>query len=243
MSNPPCQPTNHKPVIDDECVSRICHTLHQWLNSIPKLKHPFEEGPIPRNGIYVLFEDGESGHDTNRIVRIGTHTGIDQLRPRLIQHFVNEIKDRSIFRKNIGRCVLNRDNDSFLEHWDLDLTTRRARTAYAGRIDFNKQTHVESQVSEYIRDHFRFVVFEIAEKGRRIELESKIISTVSHCNVCGPSNTWLGGYSPKSKIREYGLWQEKELCKTPLSKDELLELKKSVTLGLSAPASSTNQHN
>lgn len=232
MSNPPCQPTKHKPVIHGECVSQICHTLHQWLNSFPKLNYPFEEGQIPRNGIYVLFEDGESGHETNRIVRIGTHTGNDQLRPRLIQHFVNEIKDRSIFRKNIGRCLLNRVSDSFLEAWNLDLTTRKAKAAHAGKIDLHKQEQVEKQVSEYIRDHFRFVVFEIAEKGRRIELESKIISTVSHCNVCGPSNTWLGGDSPKPKIQKYGLWQEKELCKTPLSMDELMEMQRSVTSGV-----------
>ena len=40
----------------------------------------------------------------DRIVRIGTHTGENQLRSRLMQHFVKENKNRSIFRKNIGRC-------------------------------------------------------------------------------------------------------------------------------------------
>jgi hypothetical protein len=63
------------------------------------------------NGIYVLFERGEECHDGGRIVRVGTHTGDGQLRSRMLQHFVNENKDRSIFRKNIGRALLNRDRD------------------------------------------------------------------------------------------------------------------------------------
>jgi len=31
---------------------------------------------------------------------------------------VNENKDRSIFRKNIGRALLNKDNDPFIEQWN-----------------------------------------------------------------------------------------------------------------------------
>jgi hypothetical protein len=54
---------------------------------------PFDDSPIPLNGIYILFEDGEIAHGTNRIVRIGTHTGKDQLFSRLKQHFIQENKD------------------------------------------------------------------------------------------------------------------------------------------------------
>jgi hypothetical protein len=36
----------------------------------------------------------------------------------LKEHFVNENKDRSIFRKNIGRALLNKDNDYFIEQWN-----------------------------------------------------------------------------------------------------------------------------
>jgi hypothetical protein len=63
----------------------------------------------------------------SRIVRIGTHTGANQLCSRLKQHFLNEMKDRSIFRKNIGRCLLKQANDPFLEFWELDLTSHAAR--------------------------------------------------------------------------------------------------------------------
>ena len=68
-------------------------------------------------GALVLFEKSEKAHDVDRIVRIGTHTGQDNLKSRLKEHFINEVKDRSIFRKNIGRCLLR--NDPFLQDWEL----------------------------------------------------------------------------------------------------------------------------
>lgn len=62
-----------------------------------KYSFPFNEKEIPNNGIYILFEKGETGHLTNRIVKIGSHTGVNQLPARLNQHFIKENKDRSIF--------------------------------------------------------------------------------------------------------------------------------------------------
>lgn len=98
-------------------MSENCNKLHQWFNNLPKLSFPFDEKNIPLNGIYILFEKGESAHSTSRVVRVGMHTGNDQLRSRLFQHFLNKNKDRSIFRKNIGRALLNKDKDPFLEQW------------------------------------------------------------------------------------------------------------------------------
>ena len=40
---------------------------------------------------------------------------------------MTENKDRSIFRKNIGRAILNKNQDPFLGQWELDLTTRKAK--------------------------------------------------------------------------------------------------------------------
>lgn len=209
-------------------VSDICHSLHEVFGSMAANRFPYEESQIPKNGIYVLFEDGELAHGTSRVVRIGTHTGNNQLCSRLKQHFLNEMKDRSIFRKNIGRCLLGRDNDPFLEFWELDLTTSAAKAAHAGKIDFKKQAEIEKRVSEYIQGHLRFVTFEVQDKNRRLDLESKLISTVSLCDNCGPSEKWLGRHSPKSKIAVSGLWQVNELRKTPLIVDELDVLRRSL---------------
>ncbi len=206
-------------------MSKNCHTIHQWSNGMPRHSFPFDEEDIPLNGSYILFEKGEFAHGTNRIVRIGTHTGNSQLRSRLFQHFLKENKDRSIFRKNIGRALLNKDGDSFLEKWELDLTTRNAREKYFSVVDFERQEEIEKRVSKRIQDNFTFAVFQIDHKEKRLHFESRIISTVSLCDDCKPSKSWLGLFSPKARIRRSGLWLVNELWKTPVSDNDLEELK------------------
>lgn len=196
-------------------MSKECEKIHDLIRGLARHGFPFDELKIPSDGIYILFEKGEKGHHGDRIVRVGTHTGTKQLRSRLKQHFLNENKDRSIFRKNIGRALLNQNNDQFLEFWELDLTTKKARDNYSSLIDFDRQKLIETQVSEYIQGNFSFCVFEVNRKDERIEIESKIISTVSLCEDCKPSITWLGNSSPKEKIVESGLWLVNELYKTP----------------------------
>lgn len=205
-------------------VSEICASLHRLFNNLERFTFPFGVGRIPRNGIYILFEAGEQAHGEDRIVRVGTHTGDNQLRPRLQQHFIKENKDRSIFRKNIGRAILNRAGDPFLEQWNWDLTTRKAKDTYGHLVNWRKQETVEKRVTAYIQGHFSFVVFEVANKDERLSLESKIISTVSWCDDCYPSSQWLGLHSPKAKIRQSGLWLVNQLYKEPLSEGEFVRL-------------------
>lgn len=207
-------------------MSKICHNIHQLFNEMQRFSFPFNDNEIPNNGIYILFEKEEIGHKGDRIVRVGTHTGTNQLRSRLKQHFAKENKDRSIFRKNIGRAILAQNNDHFLEQWEWDLTTRSNKDKYLPLLDLYKQNEIEKQVSAYIQEAFSFAVFEVDSKELRLELESKIISTVSLCDECKPSINWLGSSSPKQKIRESGLWLVNELYKTPLQGQSLEELKK-----------------
>ncbi len=211
-------------------MSEECRWLHRSVNGLTRLAFPFDKQSIPSDGIYVLFEQGETAHGGNRIVRVGTHTGKGQLPSRLRQHFLNENKDRSIFRKNIGRCLLNRDKDAFLKQWEIDLTTSAAKAKYQRLIDADKQKIVESRVSEYIRQRFAFVVFAVEEKEDRLRLESRMVSTVSLCEECSPSASWLGSFSPKEKIRESGLWQVNELYKEPLSSDDAEEVRHRLSL-------------
>ena len=119
--------------------NEICERLHQCLNNIERFSYPFSERRLPSNGICIFFENGELAHGGDGIVLANTHTGNDQLVPRLNDHFERENKDRSIFRKHIGRCLLKRDNDAFLEDWERDLTSKQAKERYAHRIDSRKQ--------------------------------------------------------------------------------------------------------
>ena len=132
-------------------MSQLCQEIHELFDHQERHQFPFNEQKIPRNGIYILFEQGETGHKGDRIVRIGTHTGDDQLRSRLKQHFIRESKDRSIFRKNIGRAILKQAQDPFLDQWDLDLTTRAAKDKYQHIVDFDKQVQIEQKVTKYIQ--------------------------------------------------------------------------------------------
>jgi hypothetical protein len=207
-------------------MSKICNEIHEIFNELKEYSFPFNENEIPKNGIYILFEKGEKFDGLKRIVRIGTHTGDNQLQSRLKQHFVKENKDRSIFRKNIGRALLNAQNDNFLKQWELDLTTRANKEKYSELIDFDKQQSIQKKVSEYIHNNFSFVVFEVLEKEQRLSIESRIISTVSNCKNCKPSENWLGLSSPKQKIKDSGLWLVNELWKQSLSENELTELKR-----------------
>lgn len=203
----------------------ICSQLHTTFNQLPHHHFPFDEKKMPLNGIYILFEKGEMAHNTNRIVRVGTHNGDGRLPSRLKSHFIKENKDRSIFRKNIGRALLNKVRDPFLEQWELDLTSREGRENNQLKVDFDKQKQVEHQVSEYIQQSFWFVVFPVSKKDDRLFWESRIISTVSWCDECRPSENWIGLHLPKDKISESGLWLVNELKKQPLSENEFNYLK------------------
>lgn len=205
-------------------MSQICHKIHQLFSPLPKYHFPLDLKEIPQNGIYLLFEKGELGHQGNRIVRVGTHTGNDKLRSRLREHFEKENKDRSIFRKNIGRAILNKTNNPLLAQWEIDLTTIEAKKNYLQVVDRQKLREIEKQITEYLRQNFYFTVIRVDDKEKRLLLESKIISTVSLCNECRPSDAWLGLHSPKEKIRASGLWLVNELYKQPLSEKDYEEL-------------------
>ena len=187
--------------------------IHTFANSLPRYSYPFNKKTIPANGVYFFFEKGEKYKNMDRIVRVGTHTGDGNLPSRLIQHLVQENKDRSIFRKNVGRAFLNKDNDSFIKQWNLDLTTRVAKEKFSSSVDFEKLDKTEKIVSEYMRNNMSFSFFEVATEENRLEMERLLIRTISACVDFKSSENWLGNYSPISKIRKSGLWLVNELSK------------------------------
>ncbi len=209
-------------------MSETCERLHEVIAAGQRLGFPFLTDGLPEDGVYILFERGEWGHGGERIVRVGTHTGKGRLKSRLIEHFLNENKDRSIFPKNIGRALLKQKNDPFLSCWELDLTTKGARGQHASLLYLHNKHIVEGLVSKYIRANLSFAVLRVQEKERRLQLESRLLSTLSNCRICCPSDNWLGLFSPKAKIRESGLWNVNELYKTGLAQDDLTFLEESL---------------
>lgn len=199
----------------------ICQQLHQFARKLPRHRFPFADNRLPSNGIYVVFEDGESSHEGERIVRVGTHTGSDNLSKRIEEHFLTPNKDRSIFRKHVGRCLLTRDHDPFVEMWEIDMTFTKNREQYGPTLDRAKQRKVEEEVTDYIQDAFSLVAFRVDDEDERKELESFLIGTLSTCAECGPSPQWLGRHHPNRKISTSGLWNVQGVGGPGLNEDAM----------------------
>ena len=139
-----------------------CQHLHDRLSRLPRLKRE-DLAKVPKNGIYVLFENGEQAHGRERIVRVGTHRGQNNLPGRIREHLYKTNKDRSIFRKHVGRCLLAKAGDPFLAQWEIDLTTKASRTLNEGKIDKAQLQKVEADVTRYMVENFSFAVLRFDE--------------------------------------------------------------------------------
>ena len=168
-------------VQDNSCDRRICSDFTK----------------IPKNGVYIMFENGETAHpcDFNeRIVRIGINKQQDRLPRRLKSHY-NGTVHTSVFRKHIRTAIAERDG-----------------------IAVDKVT--EQQISDYIRKNITFVVIEVNDNEKRKELEKALITAVAQCPECNASDKWLGKYCAAPKIRNGKLWNVKYLkSKTPLTSE------------------------
>lgn len=192
-------------------MSTLCSEIHELMNSLPRYSWPFDNERLPGNGLIILFEKGETSHGKDRIVMIGSHTSENGLRSRLEEHFIIENKDRSILRKNIGRCILNRRHDSYAGIWEICMIPRDNREEYAHLLNEEYQQSIEEEVSRYMKENLSFSVIGVNDKNKRSELKYKLAASIYQCDECKPSNNWLGLNSPKEIIRESGLWQEKGL--------------------------------
>ncbi len=202
-------------------MSAACELLHRRLSRLPRLGGDFSPDDLPTNGVYVMFERGERAHGVDRIVRVGTHSGGSNLPKRLREHFQTPNKDRSIFRKHVGRCLLASRRDPFLEQWEVDLTTRAARERHGGRVDQDRLQAVEQEVSAYLAGNLTFVVLPVERKADRVAVERGLLSTVASCGGCHPSDRWLGRHHKTDTVRRMGLWNVQGLKGRPLAVEEV----------------------
>lgn len=222
----------------------MCDRLHKLFYSMPRYTWD-QISQIPfTNGIYIVFEKGEQYHGMERIVRVGTHTSSDRLKTRLLDHFVKENHDGSIFRKNIGKAILNAHCDPYLADWTTDTSKPENRA----HMDEEKNANTERRVSKFLRENFTFTVFQVTDKDERLRMEEAIIAALNAEPEYTPSPKWSGRYSPEQEIRKSGLWLKRGLNGKPITEAEfsrLLELcgkrlqfKKEET---SQPATSSSQ--
>lgn len=198
----------------------MCGRMHRLFNGMPRYFWDTVDAIGFDNGIYIVFEKGETYYDMDRIVRVGTHTSDGRLRRRLQDHFVKENKDGSIFRKNIGRAVLNRNKHPYLAVWNID-TSKKDRIASLGeKYDFSFQQKLEKQISNYMCENMSFVCFPVSTEQERLRLEEGIMATLNAASDFMASPNWRGKHSPEYEIAKSGLWLQKGLYGTPLSESE-----------------------
>lgn len=222
-------------------MSEECAWLHKELECLPLIQFPFKPDLLPENGIYFFYEKGEfPGHRgiKARIVRIGTHKD-GNFRSRIFEHYLVSAakmrfdntkpapKDRSIFRKNLGRALLRKRGDRYADIWEVDFTTSANRHKYRAQRDISHEMMIERTITNILRKTFSFRFVSVPEEVDRLGnlgLERALIGTCARCDSCKPSSRWLGLHSPKSKIRDKGLWLVQHLsapCVTPQQKKML----------------------
>ena len=209
----------------------LCRTVHEAVRALPRIAYPFERSDLPRNGVHLFFEAGEYDAHTGeeRIVHVGTHRN-GNFRSRISEHYLLERepdivadrpapKDRSIFRKNLGRAWIRKRGIEYLEVWNIDFTTSRNRQQHARRRNVAVEREVEDKVTALLREDFSFAWVPVPDEAERMGtggLEGRLIGTLAQCSACAGSPGWLGRHSPDERIRTSGLWQVQHLKHDPI---------------------------
>lgn len=197
--------------------------LHILFSDLKKFTYPYNETKISKNGIYILFENGEYFKGLDRVVRIGSHTGNNRLFTRINEHYIKDDHRDSIFRKHLGRCLLtiNKRTD-YIENWNLKIKKRVDKEINYHRINWKLEEEYEQLVTKYIRTNFSFIVIpNLTNENERLRLEKGLISTFAQAIEKTSSEEWIGNYHPDKKIRDYKLWNIHHLMGTPLTEREI----------------------
>lgn len=207
-----------------------CFELHKLFNSMPRYKFNTIDNITFNNGVYIFFGENEKYEDMDRIIRVGTDTGQNNLKSRMKQHFLKPNKDRSIFRKNIGRAILNKNKDiELLDYWNLDLTTKENKRKYFDSKMNEKCKIIESEITNYLCNNMQFVVFELETKDDRLRFEEAIISTLYNSNDFIASKDWLGNYVPTNikgnHVVDSRMWISQGIKAKELTDEEFERLK------------------
>ena len=72
--------------------------------------------------------------------------------------------DRSMFRKHIGRALLNKTTDPYLAVWELNFATRKDRNENRHLRDIVREAQIEREVTRILRQTFRFASSKSATK-------------------------------------------------------------------------------
>lgn len=216
-------------------MSRIDDIQHFYqildkLESIGGLKRKLDECNIkmvwPERGIYFIFEENEirtDSGDVPRVVRVGTHAlkhkSKSTVWKRLSQHR-GQVKSLhgnhrgSIFRLLVGNAIMNRDGINEPNSWGIGNDPNQAamKTGRSRTEIIEDERNLESNVSNNIRN-MRVLCMKISDEpgqdSMRGYIERNSIALLSNYKkdvFDPPSDTWLGTFSNRERVRLSGLW-------------------------------------
>ena len=201
--------------------------FHILFNSMKRYNfNNFDDIPFT-NGIYVVLDKKEKYKNMDRIVRIGTHDDDNKLIIRIKNHYKKGFKDSSFFRKNIGKSILSYNDHYYLHIWNINFNDKDNQSKFNEIRDMEVEEALDEKISQYMKERFEFVCFEVNDLKDRYRLEEGLISTIYHDKDFLASDKWLGKYSPVSEVRDSHMWVAKGLDKKQLT---LEECRKIVTL-------------
>lgn len=198
--------------------------LHILFNSMKKYNYDnFDDIPFT-NGVYVVLDKKEKYKDMNRIVRVGTHYSDNNLIIRMKNHYKKGFKDNSFFRKNIGKSILSYNKHYYLYIWNINFNDKDNQIKFNNLRDMEVEDALDEKISNYMKDRFEFVCFEVNDLKERRRLEEGLISTIYNDEEFTSSKNWLGKYSTLSEVRDSNMWVCKGLDKKQLSIDEFRKI-------------------
>src|SRR5215213_5847379 len=118
-------PSNAQDVVTDNPPpgkTVVSASVHRILAALPARRFPISRREIPPDGIYLLYETGETvqieDQELDRIVAVGTHSGDGRLARRLGIHASGDRRGSDL-RLHLGSAILNQANsaDPRLQTW------------------------------------------------------------------------------------------------------------------------------
>lgn len=180
--------------ITERCNNLTYYSAKDFCNT-----KEFKKNDFPKNGVYVVFEDGETAFGQKRIVRVGTNKRNGRLIARLADHFRHNSFRSSVFRQLVSRALRTEDAKKVSDYM-------RNNMSFAVIPIDNKNERM--LVEEQIIATLSWWAFFNKDKAH--------------------SKDWIGKdlydeNNPKStdqQISEFGLWLSDGLLKPPVTSDE-----------------------
>lgn len=198
-----------------EALYGLLDELSQKVGGAKRLADCHGKMNWPRRGIYFFFEPEEfrAYQPAQRIVRIGTHAvslgSKTTLWNRLYAHRGSKSGGGnhrvSIFRRHVGKAMLNREGNTSFRHW--------GQGSSASPAIKQAEDPLERRISAYI-GNMPFLWLKVDDEpsktSQRGFIERNAIALLAGANGQSPvdaaSSSWLGQHSDHEKIRHSGLW-------------------------------------